>query len=277
MTTTASEGLIELTDKLAQMVSDPAIDIRSADPDLLLHCRRTMLQVLDTLTVVQARQPAAFSPTAWKSLKAVDATRRFLWLCGTPQKASEIITGLTARGWRSRPTKTPGATLCADLEHAYRHVERMEDGRWTLTPAAEQVERARAILAAEPLQQEEATGTLLDGWIPQGRGRQPIDHIDSASAARPRVRVLVGKSVNKPRTRSYAGMGILEAARLFSLAARKPLTTRQLIHGMEARGWTTKSRNVTATLYAVLANNKREWHRTATDEWKYVGANPAAG
>lgn len=73
-------------------------------------------------------------------------------------------------------------------------------------------------------------------------------------------------------SQEYAGMGILEAARAFVKAAGRPMTTREITDGLLAKGWTTKSRNISATIYATLKNSKAEWRRTYGGDWEYFGA-----
>ena len=156
-----------LVDRLSKTVGEQHDALQTADPALLIHCRRALLEVLDTLSLAQARQSPAVPAVAWNSLTAIEATRRLIWLRGCPLKASEIITELTCRGWRSRPTKTPGATLCADLEQAHQHVCLVDGNRWALTPAAEQLERAKAILEADrPFPEVESDVVLKQGFMP---------------------------------------------------------------------------------------------------------------
>lgn len=83
--------------------------------------------------------------------------------------------------------------------------------------------------------------------------------------------VIVGDETVLPTSTEYVGKGILEAARLFAKTVGKPLTSRELADGMTQKGWTTKSRNVTATIYATLRNADKEWHRNPRGEWEYIG------
>lgn len=59
----------------------------------------------------------------------------------------------------------------------------------------------------------------------------------------------------------YQGLGPVEAAERLLQEKGTPLTTREIVDGMMERGWTTKSRNPVATVYATLVNAKRKFVR----------------
>lgn len=83
--------------------------------------------------------------------------------------------------------------------------------------------------------------------------------------------IIVGDAASLPTSTEYVGKGILEAAKLFAKSVGKPLTTRELADGMTQKGWTTRSHNVTATIYATLRNADKDWHRNPRGEWEYIG------
>lgn len=68
----------------------------------------------------------------------------------------------------------------------------------------------------------------------------------------------------------YQGLGPVEAAERYLRLAGKALTTREVVDGMTERGWTTRSRNPVATVYAVLANAKKKFQRTGDSQWELV-------
>lgn len=67
----------------------------------------------------------------------------------------------------------------------------------------------------------------------------------------------------------YAGLGPVEAAeRLFKELGKKSLTTREIVDGMVERGWTTRSRNAVATVYATLTNARKKFERNKEAQWE---------
>jgi hypothetical protein len=69
----------------------------------------------------------------------------------------------------------------------------------------------------------------------------------------------------------YQGLGSVEAASRLLKQEGKAMSTRELVDGMLERGWTTRSRNPTAALFAGLANAKKKFKRTSDDKWELVG------
>ena len=169
-----SEELRALANSVSKFVNDHHSELQVADSASLLYCRRVLLKVLEALSLAQDRRPSALAAVPWSKLTAVEAARRTIWLRGSPLKASEIIKEVIPLGWKSRPTKTPVATLVADLEQAFQHVCRLDDDRWALTPGAEQLERARAILGADDPYPEVENDVLLREWSVPTRRRRPI-------------------------------------------------------------------------------------------------------
>src|SRR5688500_16057694 len=110
-----------LTDELSAVVRECEGPLITVDHAVLLNRHRALLDVLERLARTVAQHPAAITTIEWRELTPVEGAKRMIWLENRPLKASEIIDGLTARGWQPRSTKTPNATLCADLEHAKLH------------------------------------------------------------------------------------------------------------------------------------------------------------
>jgi hypothetical protein len=69
----------------------------------------------------------------------------------------------------------------------------------------------------------------------------------------------------------YQGLGPVEAAERYLTEVGKPLTTRDIVDGMAERGWTTRSRNAVATVYATLTNAKKKFRRNRDGQWELVG------
>ena len=65
----------------------------------------------------------------------------------------------------------------------------------------------------------------------------------------------------------YQKLGPVEAAERLLRELSKPMTTREIVDGMIERGWTTRSRNATATVYATLANAKKKFRRDSSGHW----------
>jgi len=102
--------------------------------------------------------------------------------------------------------------------------------------------------------------------------RKIDDAIKSMQALTDSGVVKVRDEAMMPISHDYTGMGILEAARAFAKAAGRPLKTREITDELLNKGWSTKSRNITATIYATLKNSKAEWKRNGNKEWEYFGA-----
>lgn len=78
--------------------------------------------------------------------------------------------------------------------------------------------------------------------------------------------ILVGEGPTG--TRRYEGLGIAEAARRFiTESGGEPRTTSEIRDALVNNGWTTKSKNPTATVYATLENS-RKFHRTKDGRWE---------
>lgn len=85
------------------------------------------------------------------------------------------------------------------------------------------------------------------------------------------VVLLPDEALPEQEATAFRGMGVTEAARAYYLMVNHPLTTRDLADGMLARGWRTRSRNITNTIHATLTKS-REWVRdSAGGTWTYVG------
>jgi hypothetical protein len=85
--------------------------------------------------------------------------------------------------------------------------------------------------------------------------------VSKASLAR-----LIGVSPSLSRATvslEYQGLGPVEAAERLLKEKATPLTTREIVDGMTERGWTTRSRNAVATVYATLTNAKKKFERKA--------------
>lgn len=114
--------LRSLSDELSSVVRKYEDQFFTIDPIALLECHRALLNVVETLARARLRRPDAVIEVEWRDLAPVEAAKRILWLEERPLKASEINEQLTARGWQSRSTTSPNATLCVDMEHAKLHV-----------------------------------------------------------------------------------------------------------------------------------------------------------
>jgi hypothetical protein len=104
--------------------------------------------------------------------------------------------------------------------------------------------------------------------------RDAVQRLDEIRVQKASIERLIGVSPSLPRATvslEYQGLGPVEAAERLLVEAGKPLTTRQIVDGMHERGWTTKSRNAVATVYATLSNAKKKFVRTPNGEWRLVG------
>lgn len=98
---------------------------------------------------------------------------------------------------------------------------------------------------------------------------QEAEQIRAAVASLRGMVVVVPVGAQAPNAKDYAGMGLVEAAKkFFAEVGNKPMTTRELADQLYARGWRTKSRNPTATIYATLTNAKKDFKRLETGEWE---------
>ena len=58
-------------------------------------------------------------------------------------------------------------------------------------------------------------------------------------------------------TKQYEGLGIVDATRRFLREVGEPRSTGEIKDALLERGWTTKSKNATATIYATLDNSRQ--------------------
>ena len=71
-----------------------------------------------------------------------------------------------------------------------------------------------------------------------------------------------GTVVTAPTSFEFASLGVTEAIRkVMSEAPEKRWTTRDLTDALMDRGIRTRSKNLTASVYATLTNNKKEFTR----------------
>lgn len=98
---------------------------------------------------------------------------------------------------------------------------------------------------------------------------QEAEQIRAAVASLKGMVVVLPAGSQAPDAKDYAGMGLVEAARVFLASTNnKPVTTRELADALTSKGWRTKSRNVTATIYATLTNAKKDFRRNDQGEWE---------
>lgn len=78
--------------------------------------------------------------------------------------------------------------------------------------------------------------------------------------------ILVGGSVTG--TQEYADIGIVAAAKRWLRETGKPQTTSEIKDALIRRGWTTTSKNPTATIYATLDNSSDFIRDKRTGTWE---------
>jgi hypothetical protein len=73
-------------------------------------------------------------------------------------------------------------------------------------------------------------------------------------------------STGDSRSRAYDGLGIVDAAIRYLTEVGEPRSTGEIKDALLNGGWTTRSKNATATVYATLDNSKR-LTRTNDGRW----------
>lgn len=68
----------------------------------------------------------------------------------------------------------------------------------------------------------------------------------------------------------YTGLGIVEATVLYLKEVGKPQTTPELRDALLARGLRSRSKNLSATIYATLSNAPKKFRRTEHGAWELV-------
>ncbi len=86
-----------------------------------------------------------------------------------------------------------------------------------------------------------------------------------------RLRSLVGEAppIRAAADLEFVGLGPTEGARRL-LEKKGPLTTRDLVDMMSERGWTTRSSNPVATVYATLEQAKKKFRRNDAGQWELL-------
>lgn len=74
-------------------------------------------------------------------------------------------------------------------------------------------------------------------------------------------RVMILSPELQASSQEYASLGVTEAIRRFMRAANGDLTTREIVDGLLDRGIRTRSKKLTASVYATLKNNSKEFER----------------
>ena len=147
---------LELLNLLSQ-----APDLENVDTDSLKRCGRVLLTVLETLSLVYAKHPATIQAARWNDLSPVEAAKRIIFLFGRPAGATEILEELKKRGWK-RPSMMNVNALCVAVDHAQRHVTKVDFNKWELTPAALLEQRALAIFSLVEDSDPEVLSLLSD-------------------------------------------------------------------------------------------------------------------
>jgi hypothetical protein len=70
----------------------------------------------------------------------------------------------------------------------------------------------------------------------------------------------------RPISDEYERLGITEAARRFLRGSTGPKSTREICDAFRERGLRTRSKKLTASVYATLKNNSKEFERVG-DTW----------
>ncbi len=121
------------------------------------------------------------------------------------------------------------------------------------------------MVASSTVNLEEALASL-------GRAEeQKLAELDEIRLTKASLERLIGVTPSHSRATvslEYQGKGPVEAAELYLKEVGKALTTREIVDGMVARGWSTKSRNPVATVYATLTNAKKKFKRTDSNQWE---------
>lgn len=82
--------------------------------------------------------------------------------------------------------------------------------------------------------------------------------------------VALGTSRTTPTDRSFEGIGIVDATKRYLKEVGEARTTSEIKDALMNRGWTTRSKNATATIYATLDNSK-QFVRTGDGRWSIKG------
>lgn len=84
------------------------------------------------------------------------------------------------------------------------------------------------------------------------------------------VVLAVSERTTNPQSEEYRDLGIVQATTKFLREVGEPRTTSEIKDALMSRGWTTQSKNATATIYATLQNSKA-FKRTSDGNWSLKG------
>ena len=86
--------------------------------------------------------------------------------------------------------------------------------------------------------------------------------------------IFIGGSRTGTVSREYDGLGIVDATKRFLAEVGEPRTTSEIKDALMNRGWTTRSKNATATIYATL-DNSHQFKRTEDGRWEILRGDSA--